>query len=65
MHAETRALIEELWVQFQPVCGDPHAHFLRDARTNFHQRTWELLLAGVLANAGFRSRRQGGMHPTC
>ncbi len=50
-HEDVRARIEELWTHYAPLCGDPE-HFLSDARAHFAQRTWELLLAGVLRNAG-------------
>ena len=50
--AHVRELVEDLWSRFARLNGDPH--FLSDARANFHQRTWELVLAGVLDEAGLQ-----------
>ena len=52
--AETRRQIEGLWRDFRDLCGD--ANFVAEARKadeKFLQRTWELLLFGVLRRRGF------------
>ena len=43
-----KALIEEMWTRFAPVCPDDINDFLTDARSHFVQRVWEMYLANVL-----------------
>lgn len=56
-----RALLEELWADFAPYCGD--RHFLVEARRHFVSRSWEVYIGGVLLRAGFALRRPAPDEP--
>src|SRR5882672_5656145 len=43
LFAYNKDLIERMWQEFAPLC--PDRHFLEDAKTHFHARTWEMYLA--------------------
>ena len=57
----TRRLINRLWTQFSQVSRDPS--FQEDAKENFGQRVWELLLAGVVSENGGRLLPSGDDGP--
>lgn len=59
---DVRAFCEAQWELFEPYCADP-AHFLREARTDFHARTWEMMLACLLLEHGFQLERPPGDGP--
>jgi hypothetical protein len=39
--AYNKQLVEEMWREYAPAC--PDSHFLEDAKSHFHSRTWVLL----------------------
>jgi len=46
--AQIKAMIEDMWLRYAPVCPDNHKDFLTDARSHFVQRVWEMYLANVI-----------------
>lgn len=58
---ELRDFIEGLWTRFRDVCPDPH--FLREARTDFVARTWEMYVACCLTGAGHLLERPAKKGP--
>jgi hypothetical protein len=56
-----RDRIEAMWNQVSGFCGD--RHFLSEARTQFHQRTWELTMASLLHEQGFKLSHADGDGP--
>src|SRR5437899_3715032 len=59
--AHNKELIERMWQEFAPLC--PDRHFLEDAKTHFHTRTWEMYLAHVLRGDGFALERPSSAAP--
>jgi len=59
---DVRAFCDSLWQRFRPYCPD-EAHFLADARANFHARTWEMILVGGLLERGFVLEKPTGDAP--
>jgi hypothetical protein len=60
-NAFQREKIEEMWEKYEPFC--PDTNFLEEARQAFHERTWEMRLACVLLDRGFRLVRPGATGP--
>jgi hypothetical protein len=53
--AYNKVLVEQIWREYAPVC--PDSHFLEDAKSHFHSRTWEMYVAHVLRADGFALER--------
>ena len=61
MYRNCREYIEELWIRYERYC--PDAHFEREIREQFHQRTWEMYLACSLLDSGHILRRAKSYGP--
>lgn len=61
MYRNCREYIEELWIRYAPYC--PDAHFEREIREQFHQRTWEMYLACSLLDSGHKLRKTRSYGP--
>jgi hypothetical protein len=59
--AFNKALVEQMWREYEPIC--PDRHFLEDAKSHFHARTWEMYLAHVLRADRFALERPPSTAP--
>jgi hypothetical protein len=53
--------IERMWTAYEPYC--PDQHFLRDARSHFVARTWEMYVAVSLLRSGHQLSKPPGHGP--
>jgi hypothetical protein len=60
-YGDTRALIEEQWARYQPLCSDPK--FRNKAMNEFNACTWQMYLACVLLDHGHVLERSGDDAP--
>ncbi len=55
-----RAFVEDLWTRYQP---SHDLHFLQDAKSNFHQRFWEMYLFAALQDIELDPKKGKGAGP--
>ena len=60
LFANHKTFVEQLWQQFCPL-ADPD--FLEDAKTHFPERFWEMYLAYVLMERGYKLDKHGTYGP--
>lgn len=65
-NADTRALVEELWAKYKPLCTDPNftKNAMGDAtKEKFNAHTWQMYIACVLMEHGHQLEPSGDDAP--
>jgi Protein of unknown function (DUF2934) len=65
-NSDTRALVEELWAQYKPLCTDPNftKNAMGDAtKDKFNAHTWQMYIACVLMDHGHKLEPSGNDAP--
>ncbi len=55
-----KSFVEELWRDYEPYCD---TNFLSNARSQFHQRFWEMYLCVTMIKRGFAIEKSGNAGP--